>query len=81
MNCLKEVVAIYGGWMIAHYTASNLYVELCTPHTFIGFVTSPLMINTPQCTGLRWVVTQGSSTISNMWTVAGVWAMKHVRFQ
>jgi len=81
MECLKEVVLIYGGWVVAHYIASNLYVELCTPHTFTGFFLSPLLINTPQCVGLRWVVTQGSTTISNMWTVAGMWAIKHVRFQ
>jgi len=72
---------IYGGWILAHYAASNLYSQLCTPNTFLGFIASPFMVNTPQCVGLRWIVDQGSSTISSMWTMLGVWIIKNVRFK
>ena len=78
---LKDVVIIYGGWILAHHLASHLYTKFCTPNTFIGFLTAPLMVNTPQCAGLRWVVIQGSSSISTMWTMAGVLVIKNVKFQ
>jgi len=81
MESIKEAVLIYGGWVIAHHAASNLYVKLCTPNTILGFIVSPLMVNTPQCVGLRWVLVNGSSAISTMWTMAGLWVIKHIKFR
>jgi hypothetical protein len=81
INLFKEVVIIYGGWIVAHHVASHLYTEYCTPNTIIGFITAPLMVNTPQCAGLRWTVIQGSTTISTMWTMAGLLVIKNVKFQ
>ncbi len=81
MESFKEATIIYGAWIIVHHVASNLYVKLCTPNTILGFIVSPLMVNTPQCVGLRWVVVHGSSAISTMWTMAGLWIIKHIKFQ
>ena len=70
-NANMNFVCIYMIWIISHYIASHLYVELCVPPTFIGLIVSPFLITTPHCQGLRWVILNGGNTITNMWIVIG----------
>ena len=34
---------------------------------------SPLMIMTPHCQGLRWIVYNAANIINNMWILVGAW--------
>ena len=34
---------------------------------------SPLMISTPHCQGLRWIVYNAAGVINNMWIFIGGW--------
>jgi len=67
------VTKIYVIWIILHYSASHLYIYLCAPKTFWGFIVSPFMSVTPQCQALRWVIYNGANMINNMWIVLGTW--------
>ena len=64
---------LYILWICLHYFSANLYVKFCVPNTIFGFIMSPLMISTPHCQGLRWIVYNAANIINNMWIVIGAW--------
>lgn len=66
-------VKFYLFWVVIHFTVSNLYIYLCAPMTMWGFIWSPFMAVAPHCQGLQWLFNISTNTISQMWTVAGVW--------
>ena len=66
-----KVSGVYLLWILLHYIASHLYVNLCVPKTVIGFIMSPFMTATPHCQGLRWVVYNAANMINNMWIICG----------
>ena len=72
-NEIVKIVGIYLTWITLHYLASHLYVYICVPLTWYGFIVSPLMVATPHCQGLRWVLYNAGLTIANMWLVLGTW--------
>jgi hypothetical protein len=71
--CVFKVSGIYLLWILFHYGASHLYVELCVPKTITGFVMSPFMASTPHCKGLRWIIYNAANVINNMWIILGTW--------
>ena len=60
-------------WIVIHFAVSNLYTYLCTPMTMWGFVWSPFMAVAPHCQGMQWLFNISTNTISQMWTIVGVW--------
>jgi len=64
---------IYGFWILAHFISAHLYTEFCTPKTFIGFISSPLLASSPHCNGLRWMINEGANSINAMWIILGTW--------
>lgn len=64
---------VYVMWIILHFGASHLYIYICVPQTFWGFIISPFMSVTPQCQSLRWIIYTGANIINNMWIVLGTW--------
>jgi len=68
-----KLCGIYLLWILLHFTASHLYINLCVPKTIVGFIMSPFMISTPHCQGLRWVVYNAANTINHMWILIGAW--------
>jgi hypothetical protein len=64
---------IYGGWVIIHYGATHIYSHYCTNWSILGFLTSPLIVSTPLCRGLEWVIHTGSDMMTNMWIIFGTW--------
>lgn len=68
-----QIGGFYFLWVTIHYGASHLYTYWCTPLTWIGFIRSPLLVTTPQCTALRWAIYHGSDSIHGMWIVLGSW--------
>jgi hypothetical protein len=68
-----KVSGIYLMWIILHYGASHLYIQLCVPKTTWGFLISPFLTATPHCQGLRWIVYNAANVINNMWVILGAW--------
>lgn len=64
---------IYGLWIVLHFAGAHFYTEFCTPKSFIGFITSPILVSTPHCTGLRWIINEGANSINAMWVILGTW--------
>lgn len=71
---------IYLLWIIAHYFASHLYIQICVPNTFYGFVVSPFVAVSPHCQALRWVVYNAGANINNMWITFGLWLQNHIMY-
>jgi len=70
---LFKISGIYMLWICLHYFAAHLYIKFCVPNTLFGFIMSPLMISTPHCQGLRWIVYNAANIINNMWILVGTW--------
>lgn len=59
-------------WILLHYVAGHLYVYACTPLTLTGFIMSPFVVDTPHCKGMRWLLTEGASTMHMVWGFIGM---------
>jgi len=73
-----NAVGIYLLWIVLHYACSHLYVYYCTPMSFVGFITSPLVVPLPHCHAFRWIIYNGGNSITNMWIILGLWVTKHL---
>lgn len=73
-----SISGFYFIWILLHYFASHLYVKLCVPNTFFGFIISPFLITTPYCIGLRWLIQTGATSINNMWIIFGTWICSNI---
>ena len=67
--------SIYLFWICVHYAATHLYIYMCAPDTIMGFILSPLMVVTPQCKAVRWVLFNSLTVIDHMWLVLTTWAI------
>jgi hypothetical protein len=70
---LFKISGVYILWIGLHFFSSHLYVKFCVPNSVIGFIMSPLMISTPHCQGLRWIVYNAANIINHMWILIGAW--------
>jgi hypothetical protein len=70
---LSKISGIYILWIGLHYFSAHLYVKFCVPNSIVGFIMSPLMITTPHCQGLRWIVYNAANIINHMWILIGAW--------
>jgi len=73
-----ELCGIYIVWIVLHYISAHLYVSWCTPLTIIGFLLSPFIVPAPHCQAFRWVIVNGSNTITLMWCSFGTWLAKKI---
>ena len=73
--CLNAIY-IYLFWNMAHYICPHIYVHLCVPATFNGFLLSPFIAPAPHCQSLRWLIYQGGNNIVAMWLLLGTWCMQ-----
>jgi hypothetical protein len=75
-----EIFGIYILWILLHYICSHLYVAWCTPLTINGFLMSPFIVPSPHCQAFRWIIMNGSSSITMMWFSLGTWISKKLVF-
>ena len=68
-----RATSIYILWILLHYAAAHLYAQWCAPVGWIGFISSPFLVASPQCKALRWVIYTGGNTIDFMWITLGLW--------
>ncbi len=73
LSTFLKCSGIYVLWICLHYFSAHLYVKFCVPNTVFGFFMSPIMISTPHCKGLRWIVYNAAGIIDNMWLLIGSW--------
>lgn len=71
--CKTCLVLICGSF--AHYSAVHMYRQWCTPMSTLGFLMSPVMISTPHCTALRWIIHNGANAITNSWSLLAGFAI------
>jgi len=72
----SNIIGSYILWIFVHYIATQLYVKLCVHWSIIGFITSPLLVAAPHCSGLLWCINQGVRNIQTMWVIIGYWLIK-----
>ena len=73
-----ELCGIYLVWILLHYICAHLYVSWCTPLTFVGFLLSPFVVPAPHCQAFRWIIANGSNSITAMWCTFGTWIAKKI---
>jgi len=69
LRTVATFACVIGAWSLAHYASVHAYGNLCVPLTPVGFVMSPLVVNTPHCTALRWIIQRGAVGIYETWNL------------
>jgi hypothetical protein len=77
MTLAKKTCLLLVGWSFAHYSAVHMYEQWCTPLSPLGFLLSPVMISTPHCTALRWIIHEGACNITNSWSLLAGFAIAY----
>ena len=67
------ITKVYILWIVIHYISVQLYVKHCVPSSVWGFITSPILVSSPHCKAMRWILHTGANTIDSMWNTIGVW--------
>jgi hypothetical protein len=83
IKIVRITISLYGiylVWITLHFIASHLYVKICVPASFLGFIVSPFLTTTPHCQSLRWIIYNGANTINNMWVIIGTWLSSNLLF-
>lgn len=62
-------VLTYTAWISLSYYSTHLYAHFCAEWSIMGFLTHPFMVSSPHCLALKWVMNEGSSTISNLFAM------------
>jgi hypothetical protein len=75
---LSKMIGIYILWIILHYISAHLYTHLCVHLSFVGFITSPLIVASPHCIALRWMIMNGADSIQSMWILFGTWIISKI---
>jgi hypothetical protein len=70
---IYDVAGIFILWIWLHYVASNMYPKFCTELSFIGFIKSIFLTQSPHCVAMRWVIYNGGNVINSMWISVGIW--------
>ena len=65
-------------WICLHYAASHMYTYMCTHMSWYGILISPFIVATPHCTALRWIIYEGSNSITAMWTALGLFILPYM---
>ncbi len=68
-NCCK----LYFLWIFIHFMVANCYAYFCTQPSFWGFIISPLLVSTPHCMALQWLLHNSVAIINHMWSLIGAW--------
>ena len=70
---MQTLLTFYFMWIVLHHLSGHVYIYFCTPNSIIGFITSPLMVATPHCTAIRWMIYEGGNIITTMWVSVGTY--------
>ncbi len=75
---LVNTMTLYLSWIFIHYISSHLYSTYCTNYSLWGFLSSPIIVTTPICRGLSWIIYTGSDKIFNMWNIFGTFMLTYI---
>ena len=73
-----NTMSLYMSWIFIHYVSTHIYSNYCTNLSLWGLISSPVIITTPVCRGLSWIIYTGSDKIFNMWNVLGTFILTYV---
>jgi hypothetical protein len=76
IKLLMNLFGIYILWIFIFYSASQMHVYFCTPEGIYGFLMTPFLSQTPHCTAIRWMISNGSLHINAFWTLIASIAVK-----
>jgi hypothetical protein len=77
----KKVVlcaSVYFAWTLMHYVATIFYAKICTPISLYGFVLSAVLVSSPQCAALRWMIYNGASKMTAMLFIIGGYILAYL---
>lgn len=76
-NIPREIF-IYIVCVVIHFGAPYVYIELCIPNTFRGFIMSQFMVMTPQCQLLRHSIYYSGYILSHLWILFGTYLLREL---
>jgi hypothetical protein len=71
-------IIIYIVYICVHTISANIYVYYCSPFTLYGLLFSPIIIISPHCKTMLWIMNHTSYNIQLMWVLIGTWILKNI---
>lgn len=75
---IMNTIFVYFTWITIHYISTHLYSHYCTKLSLWGYIMSPIIVTTPICRGLSWIIYTGSDKIFNMWNLLGSFILNYI---
>jgi hypothetical protein len=73
-----KIIMIYIVYILSHTLSSNIYIYYCTPFTWKGILLSPIMIVSPHCKTMLWIINHTSYNIETMWILIGTFICSNI---
>ena len=68
-----SISKFYIMWSVLHLIVVKLYYTHCVPKTTASMIFTPLLISSPHCQGMMWIVNTSSSTVNYMTQATAMW--------
>ena len=75
LRLFREIMSGYILWCFIHWSFSNLYVQLCTPCTGVGFFKTMLLVQSPQCRAISWLNNISMLSMQETFSICITWSM------
>jgi hypothetical protein len=73
-----SAMKVYLFWNTMHWGAIQFYQHFCAPKTFIGYIMTPLMSQTPHCRTAHWIHQTSTNAFNSITTLIVSWGTSFV---
>jgi hypothetical protein len=68
-----NISKFYIMWSVLHIIVVKLYHNQCVPNTTLGMIFTPILMSTPHCRGMMWIINTASTTVYYMTQATAMW--------
>ena len=65
-------------WFIVHWIVPRIYISLCVPQGFGGFIQSVFLVSSHHCVAMRYMVSIACFNINYIWLTLGTTLMGYL---
>tara|TARA_B000000609_G_C24144854_1_gene333555 strand:- start:861 stop:1184 length:324 start_codon:yes stop_codon:yes gene_type:complete len=75
-----KLFVMYTVYSSIHSAAAFIYSKYCANFSWRGIILNPLFTITPQCKGLRWLMSSTQDGIVSWWLTAATWTISNINW-
>ena len=77
---LFKLFALYTFYSSIHAISASAYSNFCANLSWRGIIWNPLFTVTPQCKGLRWLMSSTHDGMVSWWLTAATWTVTNINW-